>query len=298
MATAGTKHAERPAAYRERTISAQDGLKLYFRDYGGASTSGEMGGGAALLCLTGLTRNSKDYHDFAVSFSGKRRILSPDYRGRGRSERDDDWGNYKPETYISDIRHLLAATNCHRIVVVGTSLGAILSMGLAIITPGVLAGAILNDAGPELDPAGIARILGYIGDESTFADWDAATRRVQELFPSLSIDSDAGWREFATRTFRQGEDGVLHYDWDPAIATQLRAQKAVPDLWALYRALRPIPVLALRGETSDVLSVETFERMGEDMPNLTRVTVPGVGHVPTLAEPVSRRAIDEFLKNL
>lgn len=287
------KPVEMPISYRERTLTAQDGLQLYYRDYGGAKN-----GGAALLCLTGLTRNSKDYHDFAVRFAGKRRVLSPDYRGRGRSERDEDWNNYNPRTYIGDIRHLLAATNCHRVVVVGTSLGAILAMGLAVVAPGVLAGAILNDAGPELDPAGIARILGYIGDESTFADWDAATRRVRELFPSLSINSEAGWREFAARTFREGDDGALHYDWDPAIARQLAGQKALPDLWPLYRALRPIPVLALRGETSDVLSPETFERMGEDMPNLRRVTVPKVGHVPTLAEPVARRAIDEFLKNL
>lgn len=293
MATATNKRAEIAVAYRERRLTAQDGLQLYFRDYGGAKN-----GGPALLCLTGLTRNSKDYHDFARRFAGQHRILSPDYRGRGRSERDEDWKNYNPQSYISDIRHLLAATNCHRVVVVGTSLGAILAMGLAVVIPGVVAGAILNDAGPELDPAGIARILDYVGDESTCADWEAASRRVQELFPSLSIDSQAGWLEFATRTFREGEDGVLHYDWDPAIARQLGGQKSMPDLWPLYRALRPMPVLALRGETSDVLSLETFERMGEDMPNLRRVTVPGVGHVPTLAEPVAERAIDEFLKNL
>ncbi|MHA1536107.1 MAG: alpha/beta fold hydrolase [Alphaproteobacteria bacterium] len=280
-------------AYRERVLSAQDGLRLYTRDYDGAQDAG-----AALLCLTGLTRNSKDYHDFALGFAGKRRVLSPDYRGRGRSARDQDWRNYNPSIYISDIRHLLAASNCHRVIVVGTSLGAILAMGLAVVVPGVLAGAILNDAGPELDPAGIARILGYVGDESTFADWHAASRRVQELFPSLSIDGEAGWREFAGRTFIEGEDGALHYDWDPAIARQLGGQKSLPDLWPLFRALRPFPVLALRGETSDVLSVETFERMGEDMPNLTRVTVPGVGHVPTLAEPIAKRAIDEFLKDL
>ena len=293
MATARNKREEPTTAYRECMLTAQDGLQLYYREYGGAKN-----GGPALLCLTGLTRNSKDYHNFALRFAGKRRVLSPDYRGRGRSERDEDWSNYNPQSYIDDIRHLLAATNCHRIVVVGTSLGAILAMGLAVVIPGVVAGAILNDAGPELDPAGIARILDYIGDDSTFADWGAASRRVRELFPGLRIDSEAGWREFATRTFREGDDGVLHYDWDPAIARGLQGQKSLPDLWPLYHALRPMPVLALRGEASDVLSIETFERMGENMPNLTRITVPGVGHVPTLEEPVAKRAIDEFLKNL
>jgi len=279
--------------FRERTISAQDGLALYIREYGDA-----IAGRTPLLCLTGLTRNSSDYHDFAAARSADRRVITLDYRGRGRSGYDPDWRNYKPETYIGDIRHMLAATNCHRVIAVGTSLGAMLTMGLAVAAPSALAGAILNDAGPELDPAGISRILDYVGDETPFDDWEAATARVETLFPSLPITSKEGWRALAERTFRRREDGKLVYDWDTAIVNNLRAMKTLPDLWSLFHALRGVPVLALRGETSDVLSPETFERMGGGMPMLTRVTVPGVGHVPSMEEPAARQAIDTFLQAL
>jgi pimeloyl-ACP methyl ester carboxylesterase len=277
--------------FRERTISAQDGLALYIRDYGDPVSER-----TPLLCLTGLTRNSSDYHVFASHRSTDRRVIALDYRGRGRSAYDPDWRNYKPETYISDIRHVLAATNCHHVVAVGTSLGAMLTLGMGAAMPGALAGAILNDAGPELDPAGIARILDYVGDETAFDDWQAAAARVKELFPSLPITTKEGWRDLAERTFRTREDGKLVYDWDTAIVKNLREMKELPDLWALFHGLRNVPVLALRGETSDVLSTATFERMGEGMPKLTRVTVPGVGHVPSMEEPEAKQAIDAFLE--
>jgi pimeloyl-ACP methyl ester carboxylesterase len=279
--------------YRERHISAQDGLSLYIRDYGDPLSTR-----APLFCLTGLTRNSTDYHDFASARSANRRVITLDYRGRGRSAYDPDWRNYKPETYIGDIRHVLAATNCHHVVPVGTSLGAMLTLGMGAAMPTMLAGAILNDAGPELDPTGIARILDYVGDETAYDDWDAATARVEELFPSLPITTKDGWRALAERTFRTREDGKLVYDWDTAIVKNLRAMKELPDLWALFRGLRNVPVLALRGEISDVLSPATFERMGDDMPKLTRVTVPGVGHVPTMEEPEAKQAIDAFLETV
>lgn len=279
--------------YRERHISAQDGLALYIRDYGDPVSTR-----TPLLCLTGLTRNSTDYHDFAAARSADRRVITLDYRGRGRSAYDPDWRNYKPETYVGDIRHVLAATNCHHVVSVGTSLGAMLTMGMGAAMPGALAGAILNDAGPELDPTGIERILDYVGDETAYDDWDAATARVEELFPSLPITTKDGWRALAERTFRTRDDGKLVYDWDTAIVKNLRAMNELPDLWALFHGLRNVPVLALRGEISDVLSTATFERMGDDMPKLTRVTVPGVGHVPTLEEPEANKAIDAFLETV
>lgn len=279
--------------YRERRISAQDGLSLYIRDYGDPVSTR-----TPLLCLSGLTRNSADYHVFAQARSADRRVIALDYRGRGRSAYDPDWRNYRAETYIGDIRAVLAATNCHRVVAVGTSLGAMLAMGLGAAAPMALAGAILNDAGPEVDPTGIARILDYVGDETAYDDWDAATTRVKELFPSLPITTADGWRDLAERTFRTRDDGKLVYDWDTAIVNNLRAMTAPPDLWAFFHGLRNVPVLALRGETSDVLGTATFERMGEGMPKLTRVTVPGVGHVPSMEEPEARQAIDEFLETV
>ena len=282
------ERAETPC--RERTVAAQDGLELYFRDYGDPTSSR-----TPVLCLTGLTRNSKDYHPLASRLAHERRVLALDYRGRGRSARDPDYSNYKAQVYLNDIRCLLAATNCHHVVCVGTSLGAILSMALAVVAPTTVAGAILNDAGPELNTSGLARIMGYIGRDHPVADWDEATEHVQELFGAVSGRPADQWRDIAEGTFVEGGDGLLHYDWDPNIAKALAEAGEVPDLWPLYRALRGVPVLALRGAISDVLSADVFERMAEDMPNLTQVTVPRVGHVPTLGEREASEAIDAFL---
>ncbi len=277
--------------FRERRYSAQDGLSLYFRDYGAPGA-----GAVPVLCLTGLTRNSRDYHKLATRLAGSgRRVLCPDYRGRGKSEYDRDWRNYTPATYIGDIRHLLAATNVHRVIVVGTSLGAFLTMGMSAAMPASLAGAVLNDAGPDVNADGLSRILAYIGQDSPQPDWAAATARVRTMFPTLPYESDEEWLDFARSTYREGEDGVLHFDWDVDLAKPMASGAALPDLWPLFRGLRDVPVLALRGALSDVLSADTFERMGQALPHMKRVTVPGVGHAPTFTEPQSREAVDDFL---
>lgn len=282
------------ATYRERFVRSQDDLSLYFRDYGDPDSPK-----APLLCLTGLTRNSKDFDRFAAYYAAERRVISPDYRGRGKSQYDKDWHNYRPETYLNDIRHLLASLNLHKVVVVGTSLGGILSMALGVLQPKILAGIILNDVGPEVAPQGLERILDYIGTDRPERDWPSAIASMRRLFPSLSLQTDTDWQRMAEGTFRLGEDGLLHFDWDVALARPiLEARGSLPDLWPFYRSLGKVPVLAVRGGISDVLSEETFERMATEKPDVIRVTVPGVGHTPSLEEPIARTAIDAFLTRL
>lgn len=279
------------AAFRERHVTAQDGLRLYYRDYGDPASPH-----LPLLCLTGLTRNSADFADLAERHAGERRILCPDYRGRGRSAYDPDWRNYQPHTYLSDIADLAAANDLHRIVVVGTSMGGILAMGLAVLKPTLLAGVVLNDIGPDVIAGGLTRILDYIGVDQPQPDWDSAVAYLQRLLPTLSIRTAAGWLKMAQATYREGQDGRLHFDWDLNLAKPLRAMGGPPpDLWPYFRALRPVPVLALRGALSDVLSAETFERMALAKPDLRRVTVPEAGHAPTLNEPEAAAAIDDFI---
>src|SRR5579883_2367118 len=138
------------ASYRERHFRAQDDLELYYRDYGDPASPR-----LPALCLTGLTRNARDYEGLAERLSAERRVVSPDYRGRGRSQYDRDWRNYRPEVYLSDIRHLLIAANLERVVVIGTSLGGILAMALGVLQPAAVAAVVLNDVGPELGASGI-----------------------------------------------------------------------------------------------------------------------------------------------
>ena len=280
------------ASFRERRLTAQDGLSLYYRDYGDP-----LSPRLPMLCLTGLTRNSADFADLADRHADERRILCLDYRGRGRSAYDRDWRNYDPRVYVGDIAHLIAANDLHRLVVVGTSMGGVLTMALAVMKPTVLAAAVLNDIGPDVVAGGLTRIFDYIGKDQPQPDWPSAVAYLRRLLPRLSIRTDEGWLKMAHATYRQGEDGLLHFDWDVNLAKPLLAQRSeVPDLWPFFRALRPVPTLALRGAISDVLSVETFERMALAKPDLLRVTVPASGHAPTFNEPEAAAAIDDFIR--
>jgi pimeloyl-ACP methyl ester carboxylesterase len=280
------------AAFRERRFSAQDGLALYFRDYGDASLRA-----TPVLCLAGIGRNSKDFHGVASRLSTSRRVLAMDYRGRGRSAYDPNWQNYQPRTYVNDALHLMAVAGIEKAILLGTSLGAILAMLLTSIQPGALAGVILNDMGPEMPADGFKRIRGYIGKIPRQRDRVAAVAALQGMFgPAFPDFTDADWQTAVDNMFRREADGSYVLDYDPAIAKPLAAQSdEPPKLWRFFKALGPIPTLALRGALSDVLSEATFAAMAEAKPDLMQATIPNRGHSPTLDEPASRAAIDRFL---
>lgn len=286
--------AESAAPYVERRVSTNDGLQLYLRDYGDP-----LSAGTTLLCLGGLTRNSKDFDVLARRLCTNRRVVTLDLRGRGRSDYDPDWRNYRPATYLADVSSVLIALNIHPIVVCGTSLGGLLAMGLAAMSPLAIAGAILNDVGPEIDGSGLERILDYIGTDRPQDDWEGAVAEVKRLYPQLGFNSEEEWRAQAEATYSRGDDGRLHFDWDISLARPLQEKlDDAVDLWKLFGALSVRPVLALRGETSDILSADTLRRMAEVKRDLQQVTVPGVGHTPSLNEHEAEQAIDDFLRSI
>ena len=281
-------------SFRERRFASQDGLDLYFRDYGDP-----LAEATPVLCLGGLTRNAKDFHRLATRLSAGRRVLCPDYRGRGRSAYDPNWRNYRAETYLADLGHLLAATNVHRAVVVGTSLGGLLAMGLAAARPTALAAVVLNDIGPDIAMDGLRPIVEYIRIDRPQASREAAVETLKALLPGVAFQDEGDWEAMLDNTYRVGADGLLRFDWDVAIARPLLARgAALPDMWPLFRALARVPLLAIRGERSDVLTPDCFDRMAAARPDLRRVVVPGAGHAPTLGEPESLAAIDAFLADL
>jgi len=276
---------------RRRTFTSGDGLRLHFQDWGDGA-----GCRTPLLCLPGLTRNSADFEDLARRQAATRRVICPDYRGRGRSEYDSDWRNYHPRIYLEDLRHLLGALGLDRVVAIGTSMGGLLSVALAVGAPGQVAGLVLNDIGPDLAGDGLARIATYVGRDRPQPDWPAAVAELRRLMPNLSFSNDEKWLRFARATFKEGDDGQLHFDWDVRLARALGPVTGeLPDLWALFRALAGLPVLAVRGGVSDVLSQATFDRMAAELPHLVRLTVPGCGHCPALDEPEVQPALDAFL---
>ena len=276
----------------ERELRAADGIVLRYRDYGSRFSTRPP-----VLCLPGLTRNAKDFHDLAMALSPDRRVLSLDARGRGRSDRDPTYANYTLIREVGDTLSLISQEFTRPCIVVGTSRGGLAAMILHGVKPGSIAGIVLNDIGPELEPAGLARIMGYLGIvPEPLATWDDAVAALKatnaEDFPDLT---DAQWRAWAERTFRD-EGGVPVLDYDPRLRdAMLEAGSGAPDFWPQFRSLAETSVLLLRGEHSDLLSPETVQKMRRMKPDLRAVTVRGRGHVPFLDEPEARSAILSFV---
>lgn len=270
------------------------GFELFYRDYASASEK------TPVICLHGLTRNSLDFEDVAPVISESRRVLSLDFRGRGHSEWDSEWRNYQPLTYAEDTRCLLEQAEVPRAIFFGTSLGGLVSMILAYRHPELVAGVILNDIGPEIDPVGLSRITEYTGMNSSSPDWPAAVtvnrQTYGDAWPGLS---DERWLELTRRTHREGDDGRIHQAMDPQIGRAIReAGVELGDPWDLFDALKPIPAMVLRGAHSNILATPTVQEMQRRKPDLVTVEIPNRGHVPLLDEPESGLAIKRFLEPL
>jgi len=279
------------SGYRERWLTAQDGLKLYFRDYGDP-----LSATPPVLCLAGVTRNSKDFADLASRLAGRCRVLCPDYRGRGRSAYDRDWRHYNPATYVNDIRHLLVACGVHKAHVIGTSLGGILAMVMAVATPGAIASVVLNDIGPEVGGAGVGNIVAYMREDRSFSDLQSVADYIRKNFPDLPARSPEDWLTIARNTYREVPGRGFVRDWDHAIVNQFSGASARNvSMWPLFGALRRVPVLAVRGKRSTVLTAETFRRMAEFMPGIAQVVVEDCGHPTALNEANVLDAIDAHL---
>jgi len=287
------------SAYEERRWTSRDGLILYARDYPAAGVGDRL----PVICLHGLTRNSKDFEEIAPIIAGwGRRVIVPDVRGRGQSDHDPNPKNYKPPVYARDVVDMMTALDIDRAIFLGTSMGGLITMTLMAIRPKAIAAAILNDVGPAIAPEGIARILGYAGKKVDINDWNDAANYVRQTqavaFPDFG---DEDWLRFAQRTFRQGPIGP-ELDYDPAIAAPLsKPPSRLAPLIAgfLFRRLaRKRPTLLIRGAISDVISHEIADRMQLQAPGMKRVEVPNVGHAPMLNERAAVDAIDKFLRTV
>ena len=285
--------------YQERRWRSHDGLSLFARDYLPAGGEARL----PVICLHGLTRNSKDFEDIAPIIAGwGRRVIVPDVRGRGHSDWDPQPKHYQPKIYAHDTVEMMSALGIERAVFVGTSMGGLITMTMMAVRPKAVAAAILNDVGPAIAPEGIARILSYVGKPVEIHNWDDATNYVRRINSvALPNYDDNQWRAFAERTFRD-VDGVPELDYDPAITVPLGKPPSKLALWLagfLFRRLaRKRPTLLIRGEMSDVISLAIAERMQRIAPRMQRVDIPGVGHAPMLSEPEAVDAIEQFLRTV
>ena len=281
---------------RSLFVSAPDGLQLHVRAYGPRTAPA-----LPVVCLPGLARTAADFEDLACAMaespSGPRAVYALDYRGRGRSGYDHDPANYNFPVELADLMAVLTALDIGRAVFVGTSRGGLLTMLLAAARPGVIAGAVLNDIGPVIEPKGLARIKGYVGklpQPTSYADAATLLRRLFDAqFPALGDDD---WRAFAHRTFDE-RDGRLMPNYDPRLAETLRSvdiEQPLPALWKEFDALAAVPVMVIRGANSDILSPATVKAMRTHHPGLKAIEVPDQGHTPLLTGPLNGR-IEAFV---
>ena len=285
--------------FRDLFVSSADGLRLYTRDYGP-----DLSSAIPIICLPGLSRTSEDFHELATVLSEDelhpRRVLSMDYRGRGRSEWDKDWRHYDVRVETNDVLQVLIATGVTEAIFVGTSRGGLISMALGAIKPSLIKGVVLNDIGPVIEGKGVARIKGYVGKlppPKDFAEAGEILKQISEAqFPKYT---DSQWRRLAEGTWSEDKSRlVLRYD--PALMKMLDAidlGMPLPDLWPLFEGLRAFPVLAIRGANSDMLSAQTLRMMADAHPGLRALTAPDEGHAPAIEGKVVG-AIIEFIRDV
>jgi pimeloyl-ACP methyl ester carboxylesterase len=283
--------------FSDHYVTARDGLRLHLREYGKRTAPG-----LPVVCLPGLARTAADFDALATALAGDpnrpRRVLALDYRGRGLSDHDPNPDNYSIPVELDDLLSVLAARAVGSAVFVGTSRGGLILMALAALRPGPIAGAVLNDIGPVIEPQGLMRIKGYVGKlpaPRDLADGAEILRRLfAAQFPRLG---DADWLSTARRTWRE-DDGRLVLSYDPQLARALAAVEPdhpLPPLWAQFDALMQIPLMVIRGANSDLLSVATVEAMRARRRATTVIEIPDQGHAPLLAEAGTIARITDFV---
>jgi pimeloyl-ACP methyl ester carboxylesterase len=286
------------SVWRSFWCRSRDGLKLHSRHYPSISPATAV----PVVCLPGLTRNSSDFHELASDIAGRktsaREVLAMDYRGRGRSDYDSNPANYDITIEMQDVLDVMTAFGLHQAVFLGTSRGGLITMAISAARPGAIKAAILNDIGPVIEGAGLARIKSYVGKLPPPRDYADAVQLLKRIgaghFTGLS---DSEWDRFARRTFKE-KDGVLIPDYDRALMKSLEAfdiEQPLPQLWPYFDGLKGVSVLSIRGANSDLFSADTQAAMQKRHPLCEIYVVEREGHAPMLWDKPAIQRIGAFL---
>jgi len=284
--------------FEEFSVTVPDGLTLRGRIYGPENAADTV------VCLAGLTRNGRDFHQLAEILSGNPirpwRVVTIDSRGRGLSDRDPDKTRYTVPVEANDVLAVCDSLGIERAVFIGTSRGGLLMHLIAGLRPALLAGVVLNDIGPVVEPEGLRQIQAYLGRKRPQPrDWTEAVAAVRaDHGPAFPVLSDNDWRDMARALYRETEQGITP-DYDPAIAAQLVSadlSQPMPDLWPQFEAFSPTSLMVIRGEHSRLLSEATVNEMARHHPGLRVTRAAGQGHAPILHLGNLSQKIIEFLR--
>ncbi|MDO9193912.1 MAG: alpha/beta hydrolase [Undibacterium sp.] len=285
------------STFKEINFTSTDGLPLYARDYAAHSGLAKC----PVICIHGLTRNSSDFEEVAPWIASLgRRVIAVDVRGRGKSAYDPDTSHYNPMVYAGDVIKLAKDLGITRAVFIGTSMGGLITMTLALRRLSLISAAILNDVGPILSPNGLKRIASYAGRGNSFNSWTEATDYIMTVNQSAFPDNDMEeWEKWARRAFAENAQGQLVLQYDPNIALplqngKLKAKSLIAKL-AFRRLARKRPTLLIRGALSDLIETEQANYMRAVAPSMQYAEVPNAGHAPMLMEAVAMDAIRHFL---
>lgn len=273
-------------------LTSSDGLRLFGRHYPGDAAK------PLCLCLHGLTRNSRDFEDFAPLLANEGYpVLALDMRGRGESDHADDTSTYRMDVYVRDCLAWLDHFNTGPAIWTGSSMGGGISMYAGVAAPERVRGLILNDIAPEIDPRGVENIRKIAGRGGTIRSWEDAAQRCRDVNGHVhpTETSEDFWLAFARRTHRQTGPDTFRSDYDPAILNTLSAGPSPDDRWNAYDLLREIPTLLVRGALSELVTRQIAEKMRLRKPNLDYVEVPDTGHTPLLTETIALDAISGWL---
>jgi len=284
--------------YDDLWYESSDGLRLYARDYSMYAKPDAP----VIVCIHGLTRSSGDFRVFCEQYCSDYRVYAVDVRGRGRSDYDHDSSNYHVFTYADDLRQFFEHLNLESVLLVGTSMGGLISFAFAGASIDNVSGIVLNDIGPEVSSVGVARIIEYVSTRPKIETWEQAvaeTKRINEgCYPEFTSDD---WYAFTRNLYRENDQGLPVLNYDEHIAdlfNAIKPEEETPTLWPTFDTLKSIPFLVFRGEFSDILDTHCVKRMCDEHPQLTFVEVASRGHTPLLNEPECETALTQFFKGL
>jgi pimeloyl-ACP methyl ester carboxylesterase len=276
-----------PREHSFNSLSQHGFHRVAYREWG------DQDNARIVVCVHGLTRNSRDFDDLAATLAPAFRVICPDMPGRGDSEWLRDPNDYNTTTYLAVLTAMLAHAHAERVAWVGTSMGGLLGMVMAAQPGTPVARLVVNDVGPVIEPAALTRIATYVGLDPPFESFQALEAHVRAVSAPFGPLSDAQWASLSRSVARQTPDGRWRLKYDPGIAVPFRATASkATNLWPLWDAIH-CPTLLLRGAESDLLSSATAKAMQARGPRPELVEFAGIGHAPMMLsidqiEPVVR----------